>query len=169
MIEITFLDFYEYKYDTEEFYQLYVMKNGLDEILYIGISSQNIWNRWFGWTGHITVGPRFLVGESPIGRKVINHLPDAWGWKIQLWTLSDCVEFCTDELSNSKARFDIKMLEPFMIQKLRPSLNTIYNLNPGIDHTPMSERERQHQAKLDDAFREIFEKKAKGQRNDHSY
>ena len=66
MIEITFLDFYEYKYDTEEFYQLYVMKNGLDEILYIGISSQNIWNRWFGWTGHITVGPRFLVGENLI-------------------------------------------------------------------------------------------------------
>jgi hypothetical protein len=53
MIEITFKDFYELNYRETEAYELYVMKNGHDEVLYVGISSQNIWGRWFGWNGHI--------------------------------------------------------------------------------------------------------------------
>lgn len=75
------------------------MKNGLDEILYIGISSQKIWDRWFGWNGHIFDGRDFLDGKSSIGEKIVDHLPDSWGWKIQLWTLDDCVALCKDEIS----------------------------------------------------------------------
>lgn len=160
MIEITFKEFYEYQYPKEDYHELYVMKNGLEDILYIGISSQNIWNRWFGWNGHIAEGPNFMIGESTVGRKVVDHLPDSWDWKIQLWTLDDCREFCADEL-NPNGRYDIKLLEPFMIQKLRPSLNTIYNLNPGTDHTPKSEREKRREAELEKAFRKIFENKSK--------
>lgn len=160
MVEITFREFFEYRYRDDEFFELYVMKNGLDENLYVGISSQNVWNRWFGWSGHITVGDKFLVGESEIGRKVVDHLPNSWGWKIQLWTLDDCVEFCADAL-NPLGRYNIKLLEPMVIQKLRPSLNCTYNLNPGFDHTPKSDKEKLREIELDRAYRKIFEKKNK--------
>jgi hypothetical protein len=160
MIEITFREFFEYEYPHDEFYELYIMKNGLDEILYIGISSENIWNRWFGMRGHILVGTNYLVGETPVGGKVVDHLPDSWAWKIQLWTFEDCKEYCADQL-NPNGRYTIKWLEPLMIQKLRPSLNLTYNLNPGIDHTPLSEKEKKRQEALDRAYREIFEKNSK--------
>ena len=158
MIEITFKDFYEYKYHEDGFHELYIMKNGIEEILYVGISNQTIWNRWFGWNGHIIGDARYMVGESAVGKKVVDHLPDSWDWKIQLWTLDDCVEFCADELKPNR-RYDIKMLEPVIIQKLHPSLNTIYNLEPGVDHTPKSEKEKQREVELNNAFRNIFDKK----------
>jgi len=161
MIEITFKDFYEYTYHEDGFYELYVMKNGLEEILYVGISTQNIWNRWFGWNGHIMDGPNFMVGESSVGRKVVDHLPDSWDWKIQLWTLNDCMAFCTDEL-NPNGRYTIQMVEPFMINKLHPILNATNNSNPGIDHMPKSDREKRRQALLDQVYYDVFEKKAKG-------
>lgn len=55
MIEITFREFYELKYQEDALHELYVVKNGLGDILYIGITSQTIWERWFGWNGHIHV------------------------------------------------------------------------------------------------------------------
>ena len=158
MIEIAFREFFEYKYYEDDFYELYVMKNGLGEVLYVGISSENIWNRWFGWRGHITVGTNYLVGESSVGRKVVDHLPDSWNWKIQLWTLQDCKEFCADYL-NPNGRYTIKLLEPLMIQKLRPALNVIYNLNPGKDTTPKSNKEIEREKFLDKMYDEIFNKK----------
>jgi hypothetical protein len=160
MIEITFKDFYEYKYHEDGFYELYVMKNGLGEILYVGISNQNIWNRWFGWNGHIMGDAGYMVGESSVGRKIVNHLPDSWNWKIQLWTLDDCETFCADEF-NLHGRYTIRFLEPFMIQKLHPILNVNYNKNPGIDHMPLSEKEKRRKAVLDRVYYEVFEKKTK--------
>jgi hypothetical protein len=68
--------------------------------------------------------------------------------------------FCADEL-NPDGRYNIKHLEPFMIQKLRPNLNAMYNLNPGIDHMPKSEKEKRRETELDKAFYDIFEKRQK--------
>ena len=163
MIEISFREFFDDKYPHDEFYELYIMKNGFQEILYVGISSENIWNRWFGWQGHILVGTNYLVGESSVGRKVVDHLPESWDWKIQLWTFEDCMEFCADQL-NINGRYNIKWLEPLMIQRLRPSLNIIYNLNPGTDNTPLSEREKKRMEALDRAYYEIFEKNSRGKK-----
>jgi len=160
MIEITFKDFYEYRYREDGFYELYVVKNGLEEILYVGISDQNIWNRWFGWNGLIMDGPNFMVGESSVGRKVVDHLPDSWNWKIQLWTLNDCMAFCTDEV-NPNGRYTIQVVEPFMINKLHPILNATNNPNPGIDRMPKSEKEKQRASELDRVYREVFEKNSK--------
>ena len=101
-----------------------------------------------------------MVGESAVGKKVVDHLPDSWNWRIQLWTLDDCLAFCADELKPNR-RYDVKMLEPFIIQKLHPILNVIYNLEPGIDHTPKSEKEKQRKLELDEVFRKVFEKKTK--------
>jgi hypothetical protein len=158
MIEITFREFFEYTYDHEDFYELYVMKNGLGEILYVGISSENIWNRWFGSRGHIIVGTNYLVGDTPVGQKVVDHLPDSWNWNIQLWTFEDCKKFCADDLSPN-GMYTIKWLEPIMIQKLRPALNVIYNLDPGKDSTPKSKKEIERENYLDKMYKEIFEKK----------
>ncbi len=53
MIELTFWNFHEQKYD-EKNYGLYVMKNGFGGVLYVGISTVDIWSRWFAWSGHMT-------------------------------------------------------------------------------------------------------------------
>lgn len=105
-------------------------------------------------------GANYMVGESAVGQKIVDHLPDSWNWKIQLWTLDDCVAFCMDEL-NPNGRYTIKFLESFMIQKLRPILNVACNLNPGVDHMPKSEKEKRREAELDKAFYEVFEKNSK--------
>ncbi len=158
MIEITFKDFYECKYSDDAPYELYVMKNGLGDALYIGISNQNIWDRWFGWNGHIMATDKFMIGESPVGQKIVDHLPDSWNWKIQLWTLDDCKAFCADML-NPNGNYDIRWLEPFMIQKIHPILNDTHNINPSRDTTPKSRREMERQKLLDKVYRDVFEKK----------
>jgi len=48
MIEMTFEDYHQANF-TEEGFRLYVLKNGLDDTLYVGISRKNIWNRWFAF------------------------------------------------------------------------------------------------------------------------
>ena len=158
MIEITFNEFYLRTYPQEEFHELYIVKNSLGEVLYVGISNQDIWYRWFGWNGHIKEGDSYLLGKSAVGEKVVDHLPNSWDWKIQLWTLEDCVKFCSNEL-NPNGRYSIKMLESFMIQKFRPSLNIMMNLNPGQDSMPKSQREIEREKLLDKAYRDVFEKK----------
>ena len=106
------------------------------------------------------VGTNFLVGASSVGLKIVDHLPESWDCKIHLWTFEDCREFCAEQ-RNSQGRYTIQWLEPFMIQKLHPSLNITCNLNPGIDHTPLSEKEEKRQEALDRAYYEIFEKNYK--------
>lgn len=124
MLEITFKEFYELSYEGDAWHELYVVKNGLDEVLYVGITSQKIWDRWFGWNGHISLSGAILVGKSSVGCKIV-------------------------------------YLEPFMIEKLRPTLNVMYNLNPGADNTPKSEKEKAREAELDRIYKEVFEKNSK--------
>jgi hypothetical protein len=160
MIELSFRDFFEHKWCSRSLHELYIMANGLGEILYIGISSQDIWDRWFGWNGHIIINPNCMIGESAIGQMIVDHLPNSWDWKIQFWTLKDCLKFCASDL-NPHGKYDIKWVETIMIQKLRPSLNLTYNLNPRADHTPRSKRERQREEFLDKIYNDIFEKRSK--------
>ncbi len=81
MIELSFMDFHKQRYEDQGF-RLYVVKNGLEDILYIGISTVDVWQRWFGWGGHMTWDENIIFGESPIGVKIENHLPDSLQWKI---------------------------------------------------------------------------------------
>jgi hypothetical protein len=165
MIEITFFDFHEhdYKYDR---YCLYVMKNGSGGILYVGISTNDVWVRWFGWGGHLMWDGNVIYGESTIGEKIENHLPESLRWKIQLWTLEDCQKYCGQEIAvaDSAKTFEeykqaILDIEPFMIRKIRPALNKTYNLRPGKDTTPKSEKEKKWDRYVDEAYDEIFNKK----------
>lgn len=76
MIELTFFHFHERNYNDEG-YCLYVMKNGTGGVLYVGISTNNVWDRWFGWGGHVTWDGNVFYGESAVGTKIENHLPDS--------------------------------------------------------------------------------------------
>lgn len=158
MIELDFLQFHEQKY-REKRYELYLLKNGLGDILYIGISQSNVWERWFGWGGHMMWDGTVIYGESPIGVKIENHLPDSLKWKIQLWTLKECIEFCRKELSDELSKVTIHDIEPIIIRKLSPALNATYNLNPGKDTTPKSQKEIELERKADELYREIFNNK----------
>jgi hypothetical protein len=158
MIELDFQQFHDQKY-REQGYELYVLKNGLGGILYIGISKNDIWQRWFGWGGHMTWDGKVIYGESPVGVKIENHLPDSLNWKIQLWTLQDCVNFCRNELPIDTLEITIHEIEPIIIRKLSPALNGTYNLNPGKDTTPKSQKEMELERKADELYREIFNSK----------
>lgn len=115
MIEWDFIQFHEQQF-LEKGYELYILKNGLGDILYIGISTKNIWERWFGRGGHMMWDGNVIYGESPIGVKIEYHLPESLNWKIQLWTLKDCVRFCRKELPADKSEVVIHEVEPIMIR-----------------------------------------------------
>jgi len=104
------------------------------------------------WDGKI------IRGESPIGEKIENHLPDSFNWEIQLWTLKDCIKFCRKELPDNTSEITIRKVEPIMIRKLSPALNLTYNLNPGKDTTPKSQKELDREQRADRLYREIFDK-----------
>ena len=158
MIELTFLQFHKQQY-RENGFELYVVTNGAGDVLYVGISKNNIWERWFGWGGHMMWDGNVIYGESAIGVKIENHLPDSLNWKIQLWTLEDCIKFCTKELPAETSEITIHYMEPIMIRKLSPALNSTYNLNPGKDTTPQSKKEIEREKLLDQLYKEIFDKK----------
>lgn len=158
MIELDFEKFHNHDY-VEKGYDLYVMKNGLGHPLYVGISTGSIWDRWFGWSGHLVWDGKIIYGTGAIGQKIVDHLPDSLKWKIQLWTLKDCIKFCRHELKGMKHQPDIKFIEPFVIQKLSPILNGTYNLRPGKDTTPKSKKEIEREKYLDRMYDEIFNKR----------
>jgi hypothetical protein len=105
------------------------------------------------WDGNV------IYGESPIGVKIENHLPDSLNWKIQLWTLEDCIKFCRKELPGDISKKTIHDVESIMIRKLSPALNNTYNMNPGKDTTPKSPKEKELEQKANAAYDEIFNKK----------
>lgn len=157
MIELTFQEFHEQHYQEQQFC-LSVVKNARMDILYVGISTNDVWERWFGWGGHMTWDGDVIYDESPIGVKIQNHLPDSLNWKFQLWTLNECIEFCGKELRSDISEVTIHEIEPIMIRKLSPALNLTYNYAPGKDTTTKSRKEKELKQKTDKAYDEIFNK-----------
>ena len=165
MIELSFKEFHDQDYEDEG-YCLYVMKNGLGDVLYVGISTVDVWSRWFGGAGHIPWSGTMLYGNSSIGEKIVNHFPDSWAWKIQLWTLKDCLTFCDTELPDPNFKITVgeynnavRNVEARMIRKFSPALNTYLNLNPGKDTTPKTEKELKWERYVGQAYDEIFNKR----------
>lgn len=157
MIELCFNDFYQQNYEHKN-YCLYIMKNGLGDILYIGISEVSVWERWFGWGGHLVWEGALIYGQSSIGEKIENHLPESLRWNIQLWTLQDCIDFLGSSIPSHNSR-TIQDIEPLMIKALAPALNHIYNYSPGKDTTPKSEKEKAFEKYVNQSYDEIFNKK----------
>ena len=138
MIEISFQEFMDYKWgepiaiygkngEYSEFpdYELYVLKN--EKIIYIGIS-RDIYERWFGWRGRM---PDKKVAMDTVARTVIENMPSSLEWRIELWTLEDCLIFYHDVIPlvwphNLIKEFDIKDFEKLMIVHRQPIENTTY-------------------------------------------
>ena len=68
------------------------------------------------------------------------------------------MEFCRKELPGDLSDATILEIEPIMIQKLSPALNSTYNYAPGIDMTPKSQKEKEIEQKSDIAYDEIFDR-----------
>ena len=95
-------------------YNLYIIWRG-KQALYVGISRQNIWGRWFSRGGqeHIfnSGGQWHADFSSPIGKAIIHNRPASLRWKI--------------ELRYTPSR-SLAAEEQELIQELRPLFNTIY-------------------------------------------
>jgi len=117
MITLTFAEFRDGQRDQEDDFELYIIKRN-DETLYVGISKQGVWNRWFGSWGHM---PRNIYGEflynSGISREIIEHAPQSDNWIVELWTLDDCRELFQNSSLN------LQFSEIYMIKRLQPSFN----------------------------------------------
>jgi hypothetical protein len=157
MIELSMKEFYKDEFKADN-YCLYMVRNGESDLLYIGISSDSIWNRWFG--GSFSHIPHGKYPNSLIGQKIFDHLPDSGNWKIQLWTPADCVKACKKFSDKSQYKLirpnNMRYMEKFLIEHLRPILNRTHNDNPSIDTTPKSkselERERRQLKTSIDVF-----------------
>lgn len=84
-------------------------------VLYVGISRDHVYNRWFGIRGHIHTAPdgRWINSGSTIGELVVLNQPQSHDWQIELMEIDGKL-------------LDIKEQE--LISKYHPCANTIYNL-----------------------------------------
>jgi len=84
MIEITFKGFYEYKYREDGFHELYVMKNGFEDILYVGISIKTsgivglagmglLWMVLILWLEKVQLGERLWIICQILGIGKFNY------------------------------------------------------------------------------------------------
>ena len=100
---------------------LYVVRNKKN-ILYVGMSRANVWNRWFGYSGRITKNIyNELVYHDAISMMIVNGLPDSNKWSIDLWTKEECASFlgCKSD--------DLRSVESELIASLLPKINVIGN------------------------------------------
>mgnify|MGYP001373148840 CR=1 FL=1 len=145
MIALTFDEFQDdEKFPDDDEIELYIVKDR-KKVLYIGISKDNVYNRWFSMpSSHMRFVQKYSgtleggvwVGQSSIGIEIQKNFPKSLKWKIQLWSLKDCLEFLKmdyvyeDHLylyPHKCAWYDIKTVEPKMIRHFRPKFNVIYN------------------------------------------
>lgn len=116
------------------------------------------------WASQLTIfGNVGLVGAVIFsGIEILftaNRPPDSLKWKIQLWNLNDCLDFCKEELPLDTSSLTLHEIEQVMIGKLSPPINGTHNLNPGKDSAPKSKREVERQKSLDHLYKKIFNKK----------
>jgi hypothetical protein len=104
---LTFAEFYEGDYHGN----LYIVWRG-SQALYVGITRDHVWNRWFGNRGHISNidgNWRADYCGSEIGKVIVKNRPESLGWKI--------------ELRNIPYPMDLESEERRLIHELRPLCN----------------------------------------------
>jgi hypothetical protein len=129
MKSLRFSEFYKGQY-TDEGFELYLLKDLAGEIMYIGISRDSIWHRWFGGgPSHMDKGASGKVyGKSYIGEVIERRFPNSWNWVIELWTMDDCLKACEAEfVGRDPGHVGIEGIEPYMIAKFEP----LYNITHG--------------------------------------
>ena len=150
MKALLFSHFYRGDYDDLG-YELYLIKDFADNVMYIGISRDFIWHRWFdGGTSHMDVDMKGRIyGKSYIGEVVERRFPISWNWIIELWTKEDCLKACVAILSNMNlGEIGIEVIEPYMINKYNP----LYN----VAHGDGRHEDRLTTKKLDALYKRLF-------------
>ena len=150
MIAIKFSKFYSGDYDDDGF-ELYVIKDSDRKVMYIGVSRDSIWLRWFGGgTSHMDMNTDGKIyGRSYIGEVIERRLPNSWDWVIELWTKEDCLKTLGEEFEGKDGkRINIEALEPYMINKFEPLYNVMYS--SGSHEDPLTTK------KLDEAYKKLF-------------
>lgn len=132
MLEMKFQEFFNGNYEDNDDHEIYVLTSDR-EILYIGISKANIWNRWFGNFGRMWKDEdgKFQYSDL-VSKEVVDNFPDSLAWSIQLLSTKECIEICKDELKKTtylKNRLVNRpdVLERYMIHKFHPVLNLTHN------------------------------------------
>lgn len=153
MIRLSFSQFL--KGDFKDLgYELYIVKDA-DQVMYIGIARNSVWDRWFGgYGGHMEIlSEQKLRGISTIGDVIQRRLPDSLNWTLELWTDQDCREMLRDDLTGQNINgVSIVTLEAYMIKKLMPLYNVMHT--DGRHEDPMISR------RLDEEYKNIFDKKS---------
>lgn len=105
--------------DIDGNYNLYIIRHP-NCVLYVGISTNNIWNRWFHMPdSHMRFVQKYSgtleggkwIGSSPIGMAIQKNFPSSLQWTIELQQ---------HQLQNLRER------EQELIHQLRPLFNTTY-------------------------------------------
>jgi hypothetical protein len=125
MITLKFKDFMDGNYKDDFEANLYLLKDG-EKVLYIGITTQDIWNRWFDSRGsHIFRNSEGdYLGWTDAGKFVVKNIPVSLDWIIELYTPDDCKKILEEEFGIAHVdRFDIRFCESVLIAKFKPSLN----------------------------------------------
>lgn len=117
----------------------YVVRNDI-EILYIGISTIGVFNRWFGGQNpHIKFRFEEIYGTSTIGKHIIDNFPSSKKWLIDQFSEVDCLQFLNkeylidkdkritiDDFYTGMSRFvDMRYLEEILIGRFNPKFNTM--------------------------------------------
>jgi len=147
---VMFSEFYKGEFDDIG-YELYFVRDSDSKAMYIGISRNSIWHRWFGGgASHMDMNAnQRLFGTSTIGQIIEKRFPASWDWTIELWTKEDCIKVLAEEIEGKNTdRINIESLEPFMINKFEPLYNVMHG--GGKHEDPLTTR------KLDDAYRKLF-------------
>ena len=163
MIELTLSKFWKGKYDDHgELHSLYVLKAGTC-VLYIGISREDIWRRWFNApSSHLSkVAPSTWCFNSKAGEAVLRCYPESMKWVIELWTADDCIPFLELEtrFEQKRVRRDIRHAESLMIEKLRPALNSAgaaYRVDWENLPECIKRYQREQDAEADRVYKEMF-------------
>src|SRR5690349_18734117 len=163
MIALTFRDFYNEKFERKP-YSLYLVRDG-DVVLYIGISSDYLWNRWFGGGfSHMRLVPTGkgksvpMSNGSTIANKIEVNYPESAYWTIELWINDDCIEHLSkfedvSFLIACKPR-KTEEIEASMIHHFKPLYNGTHNRG-GSDLTP-TKKERAQKEEDRKAYGKIF-------------
>lgn len=150
MKELKLSEFHSAGY-ADEGYELYLVRNGEAKVMYIGISRDSVWHRWFGGgPSHMdTDGTGRVYGKSYLGEVIERRFPDSWEWTIELWTKEDCLQVLTPEFSGRDPnKLEIESIEPHMIARFEPLYNVMYG--GGRHEDPLTTE------KLDNVYRDLF-------------
>lgn len=109
--------------------RIYAVRDGR-HVLYVGLASSGIAYRWFGTHGHLNrnIGGHWY-GNSPVGRAIVEALPQSEHWAIDLYTMKECEPYVFRHLTYIPRqcidRLSVRDAERAMIMELDPELNAI--------------------------------------------